>query len=99
MLPHFTKIRMQVVNVLFKICVAEWANIMKIVKESHSVNAKLLSVLVRVMGLVYLKKLNCLDYKSFYGAYFRLKTDFHVNVCLTFHSNSIKLLHRSRFWP
>ena len=39
-LPHVTKIRMEVVNVLFKICVAEWAIIIKIVNGPHSVNAK-----------------------------------------------------------
>ena len=53
MLPQFTKICMQI----FKICVAEWAYILKIVNESHSVklmNAKSLLALVRKIGLVYL---------------------------------------------
>ena len=39
-LPHVTKIRIQVVNVLFKLCVAEWANIIKVANGPHSVHAK-----------------------------------------------------------
>ena len=39
-MSHFTKIRMQVVNVLFKIFVVECANAMKILKRRPSVNAK-----------------------------------------------------------
>ena len=37
-LAHITKFRMQAVNVLFKICVAEWAKIIKNVNGPHSVN-------------------------------------------------------------
>ena len=33
-----TKIRMQVLNGLFQICVAEWANCIKFLTEPHSVN-------------------------------------------------------------
>ena len=50
-LSHVTKIRMQVVNVLFKICVAEWANIIKIVNGPHSVNAKSLSSASKSYGV------------------------------------------------
>ena len=48
---HFRIIHMQVVNVWPQICVAQWANSIKIVTEPDSVNAKSLLVLVRANGV------------------------------------------------
>ena len=42
---------MQVVNVWFQICVAQWANSIRIVTGPHSINAKSFLVLVRTNGV------------------------------------------------
>ena len=53
------KIRIQVVSALLKICNAECTKIIKIVNGPHSVNAKQILALVRVMGLVYPPGTDC----------------------------------------
>ena len=50
-LSHLTIIHMGVVNVCFQICIAQWANSIKIVSGPHFINAKSLLVLVRAHGV------------------------------------------------
>ena len=50
-LSHLTMIHMQVVNVGFQICLAQWVNSIKIVTGPHSINAKSILVLERANGV------------------------------------------------